>query len=203
MIICGCIYRHPNTDPTKFLEYIESTISKIDCNKYEIFLMGDFNIDLLQYDSNTISNDFINSMTAHSFLPYILQPTRVTDHSATVIDNIVSNITDSEAISGNLTTLISDHFVQFMFIKKYHPKYKFCNYYVHDYSNFGKEKFIHDFSLTDWSPLTDSPELVNNNFDYFYSKITSCVESHVPKKRVTGCGLKLRSKPWIGSKIQN
>ena len=29
-IICGCIYRHPNTDPTKILEYIESTISKID-----------------------------------------------------------------------------------------------------------------------------------------------------------------------------
>ena len=36
--------------------------------------MGDFNIDLLQYDSNTILNDFINSMTVHSFLPYILQP---------------------------------------------------------------------------------------------------------------------------------
>ena len=80
--------------------------------------MGDFNIDLLQYDSNTISNDSINSMTAHSFLPHILQPTRVTDHSATVIDNIFSNITDSESISGNLATLISDHFIQFMFIKK-------------------------------------------------------------------------------------
>ena len=107
-----------------------------------------------------------------------------------------------DIFSGNLTTLISDHFIQFMFIKKYHPKYKFCNYYVHDYSNFGKEKFIHDFSLIDWSPLADPPELVNNNFDYFYSKITSCVESHVPKKRVTRHHLQLRSKPWIGSKIQ-
>ena len=76
-----------------------------------------------------------------------------------------------------------------MFIKKYHPKYKFCNYYVHDYSNFGKEKFIHDFSLIDWPPLTVSPEQVNS-FDYFYSKITSCVESHLTRR-----GLKLRSKP--------
>ena len=32
-IICRCIYRYPNTYPTKFLEYIESTISKIDFNK--------------------------------------------------------------------------------------------------------------------------------------------------------------------------
>ena len=56
--------------------------------------MGDFNIDLLQYRSNSHTNDFINSVISHSFLPYIHQPTRVTDHSATVIDNIFSNITD-------------------------------------------------------------------------------------------------------------
>ena len=46
-IMCGCMYRHPNTDVLTFLKYIESTISKIDSNKYQIFLMGDFNIDLL------------------------------------------------------------------------------------------------------------------------------------------------------------
>ena len=28
-IMCGCMYRHPNTDVLTFLEYIESTISKI------------------------------------------------------------------------------------------------------------------------------------------------------------------------------
>ena len=48
-IICGCIYRHPNTDSVKFTEYIESTLSEIDCNKYDVFFMGDFNIYLLQY----------------------------------------------------------------------------------------------------------------------------------------------------------
>ena len=32
--------------------------------------------------------------------------------------------------------------------------------------------------------------------------MTFCVESRVPKKKVTRRGLKLRSKPWIGSKIQ-
>ena len=55
-------------------------------------------------------------MTTHSFLPYILQPSRVIDHSATLIDNIFSNVTDIESVSGNLTSLISDHFIQFMFI---------------------------------------------------------------------------------------
>ena len=67
-----------------FLEYLEKTFAKINKNKYDIFLMGDFNIDLLQYDSHNPTNDFINSMVSHSFLPYIHQPSRVTDHSATL-----------------------------------------------------------------------------------------------------------------------
>ena len=63
---------------------------------YEMFFMIDFNIDLLQYDSHNPTNDFINSLISHYFLPYIHQPTRATDHSATIIDNVLSNITDYE-----------------------------------------------------------------------------------------------------------
>ena len=80
--------------------------------------MFDYNIDILQYKQSSLSNDFINMMISNSFLPYVLQPTRVTIHSGTVIDNIFSNVTDCQTVSGNLTTLISDHFVQFFIIKK-------------------------------------------------------------------------------------
>ena len=61
-----------------------------------IFVMGDFNINLLSYDRHTDTYDFINSMVSPYLLPYILHPTRVTDHSTTVIDNIFSNMTDSD-----------------------------------------------------------------------------------------------------------
>ena len=83
--LCGCVYHHPNTDSNNFLEYLEKTFSKINKNKYDIFLMGGFNIDPLQYDSRNPTNDFINSMVSHFFLPYIHQPSRVTDHSVTII----------------------------------------------------------------------------------------------------------------------
>ena len=72
-----------------------------------------------------------------------------------------------------------------MFIKKLHISCKSSNYYVHDYSNFSEEKFIHDFSEIDQSPLDDMFRTVDDNFDYFYSKTTSCMDSHVPWKRVT------------------
>ena len=157
---------------------------------------------LLQYESNSQTNDFINSVISHSFLPYIHQPTRVTDHSATVIDNVFSNITDFDALSGNITGIIAVHFAQFLLIKKCHVSYKSCSHPAHDFSNFGKEKFIHDFSLIDWSILDNTDLSANDDFNYIYDEITSCIELHVSKKRITSKVLKLRTKPWINNDIQ-
>ena len=111
--LCGCIYRYPNTDATNLVQYLEATFSPIDKKKYNIFIMGDFNIDVLQYESHSSTNDFLNTMISNSFLPYILQPTRVTDHSSTVIDNIFSNITDFITSSGNITCLVADILLSF------------------------------------------------------------------------------------------
>ena len=47
------------------------------------------------------------------------------------------------------TSLVVDYFAQFLIIKKYHASYNSSNYSVYDYSNFGKEKCIHDYSLID------------------------------------------------------
>ena len=112
-------------------------------------------------------------MVSHSFLPYILQPTKVTDHSATVIDNIFSNITDyetHETYSGNITTLVADHFAQFCLIKKCYASYKSSNYSVYDYSNFGNEKFIHDYSMIGWSFLDNSDVSINDHSTHFMRK---------------------------------
>ena len=48
-IICGCIYRHPKADMGEFIEYLDKCLSEIDNEKKEVFIAGDFNIDLLIY----------------------------------------------------------------------------------------------------------------------------------------------------------
>ena len=52
----------------------------------------------------------------NSFITLILQPTRITSHSNTLTDNIISNVIDPDIISGNLTATISDHLPQFSII---------------------------------------------------------------------------------------
>ena len=106
-------------------------------------------------ETHNMTNDFITTVTSNSFLPYVLQPIRVTDHSFTVIDNIFSNITDFETTSGNITTMIADYFAQFLILKKFHVDIKSNLYFTYDCSKFGKEKLICDFSLLDWPDLDD------------------------------------------------
>ena len=43
----------------------------------------------------------------------MLQPTKITSHSNTLINNMFSIVIDPEIMSGNLTATISDHLPQF------------------------------------------------------------------------------------------
>ena len=77
-LIVGCIYRHPSESIRDFsTEYLEPIICKINKEKKECALMGDFNVDLLTSSGNNAANEFYNTLSSYFFTPYILQPTRL------------------------------------------------------------------------------------------------------------------------------
>ena len=92
--------------------------------------MGDFNIDLLKYDTNKDSTMFLDIMYTNFLLPYITIPTRVTTHSKTLIDNIFSSNIEDGLISGNIITTISDHYAQFLLQKNIKIEKKEKIYFV-------------------------------------------------------------------------
>ena len=77
-------------------------------------------------------------MTTHYLLLHILHPIRVTDHSATIIDNIFTNITEFNSKSGNILCKIIDHFPQFIIVEKSIVDYKLCSFAKRDFSSFNK-----------------------------------------------------------------
>ena len=137
-IICGCLYRHPTNKIENFCNYISKCLTKITKEKKECYLLGDFNIDLLKYDTCNSYRDFLNTLTSYGFLPHILQPTRVTDHSATLIDNIYGNNFEIETISGNILIKFADHFSQFLSIEKEISKIKPSDIYKRDLTNYNE-----------------------------------------------------------------
>ena len=83
-IFCGLIFRHPETklDMTaEFCEFLYKATEKINHEGKFCLLMGDFNINLLNCDSHSGTEDFVNTLGSHAFHPQILKPTRITNHS--------------------------------------------------------------------------------------------------------------------------
>ena len=111
-IIVGVIYRPPDTNVKDFNEYLEPLLESIKSENKIPYLIGDYNINLLNTDHHPPTQEFVDLMMSHSIAPTIIKPTRVTSTSATLIDNIFcGSILDStKQCNGILYTDISDHF---------------------------------------------------------------------------------------------
>ena len=107
--IIGNVYR-PNSAPLANLErsinihneIIEKLLSNNAHKKCDIQILTDFNINILNYESHGLTNDYINSLISKSFLPVINLPTRIKYQSATLIDHILTNKVCSSYNSGIL-----------------------------------------------------------------------------------------------------
>ena len=107
-IVVGIMYRPPNSNIKDFLTYLSDLVKSPVFKNKDCFFLGDFNIDLLKSGNNTVANEFLQIFLS-SFLPLISKPRRVTDHSATLIDNLFCNtlpLTDSYMILLDMT----DHY---------------------------------------------------------------------------------------------
>ena len=116
-IIVGLIYRHPSMDLADFnSNYLNKLLENISKEQKSMFLLEDFNVNLLNYNEHNQTNEFLDSLASNSFTPLVLQPTRITRHSNTLIDKIFSDVIEPDIISGDLTATISDHLPQFAII---------------------------------------------------------------------------------------
>ena len=106
--------------------YLNTLLDKLSKENKHVFLLGGFNINLRNYNDHQPTNEFLDSLASNSFILYILQPTRITSHSKTLIDNIFSNnIISLEIISGNITaTLITylSFYLLLMYFRRHYTK---------------------------------------------------------------------------------
>ena len=109
----------------------------------------------MKYDNHHSTNEFLDSLFSHLFLPHLTQATRIRDFSKTLIDKIFSNTLMENTISGNLTATISNHLPQFIILPNIfsNPSSNKSNIYERDWSNFVEENYILNYFSLDWNSL--------------------------------------------------
>ena len=68
--------------------FLNKLLEKVSNGQKSVYLLGDFNVNLLNYNDHTPTNKFLDFLASNSVIPYILEPTRIKDHSEILIDNI-------------------------------------------------------------------------------------------------------------------
>ena len=109
-VLISAVYWPPCGNQSKFLEEIEENVHNSKYSK-SFFLVGDLNLNSLDYASRTSIKNFLNLAFKNGIFPVINRPTRVTLESATAIDHTLRNtILDQDLQNGIIKLDISDHY---------------------------------------------------------------------------------------------
>ena len=180
----------------RFLEIMIIISSRLATMGAKASIFGDFNLDILKFQSHVKTNNYINEMFSQGFLQLITKPTRVGQGSATLIDHIWTNTNRYINISGIITSSISDHFPVFYIAggKKPENKPKIIN--VRDYSKSNIDRFKNVLSSLSWNDVFNEQnvELSYGNFsDTFYGLF----EVHFPVNSIKFNKKFHKIEPWI------
>lgn len=181
LYVCASMYRSPKGEIQRFIEKIYDLLTLISEKHYKgIYLLGDWNIDLLKIDNDPIVSQFVNIMYSFSYTPLITKPTRVTDNCATLIDNIWSTEVEHNNRNSILYTDISDHFPivsYFSCIRKAIKNNEIIPKRI--FSNRNIDKYVQLVSSASWNDIYNH-NCANKAFDVFNNKVHELFEECFP-----------------------
>ena len=199
-IIVGVLYRIPNKDVNDFNKKYNEVLSKIHDENKVSYLLGDYNINLLNSELHEPTGDFADICFSNGFIPIINKPTRITKHSATLIDNIITNnINQSSVVHGILQTDISDHFPIFLIDENNYTKEINLTVKKRIMSNSNLIKcreYLHTYDFHDILCNTDAKSAMSafiNELSVVYNKyflIKTCSKTYLCRKPWLTDGLK-------------
>ena len=203
--IIGNVYRPnsaPKADLMKALEIHDKILDVLQNDrkhaKCEIIICSDFNINMLNFETHNLTNDYINSLISKSFIPVITLPTRIKHQSATLIDHIWRNKITNNFKSGILISSLSDHFPVFYFEESKQKNENPQEIYKRKVNNTTIETFCNTIKSTSWVNVTNenSPKI---SFDKFFEKINSSVDLSFPFIKIKSKPKKFKHSPWMSS----
>ena len=203
-IIVGNFYKAPDIDfdifYSKFSDIIDN-LQRAPYKGHDHFLVGDFNINLIEHDKREQS-EYLNLLAHNKYLPKILLPTRVQDRSATLIDHIFTN-SKQTGTSGIIEINISDHFpvffIQKLFTRKCKPEIDYT--YKQDSSEENKKKFINLVKNNDRLKDVLAEKHPDLKFEKYFRMENYCSKQAMPIKKKRVLVNKSEANPWINSEV--
>ena len=89
-ILLSCCYKPPKGDNDILSMFLKQVFKKSTAEKKPYYLIGDLNINCLEYFKNEKVSTFYNSLFEYAAIALINKPVHVAKKSATIIDNVIT-----------------------------------------------------------------------------------------------------------------
>ena len=202
------IYKPPKENTSvninTFTTEISPILQALTDSKPNIIISDDFNIDLLKINEKRFHRDFFDTMITNGLFPAITLPTRFSEHSCTLIDNIFSSEHACITSSGILLSEISDHlpcFASFNLNISYNmPTYRICQ---RRWTESLMRQLYDDISAVNiYEKLNHNPTIDPNiNYNILEKTLDSSLNKIMPHKSIKFNKYKHKKSNWITAGI--
>ena len=188
------VYRPPSGDIRIFLDKIEFLLNKIFIDNKKIFVVGDFNIELLKDNKTKI--ELLSIMNSFNINQTIFENTRISNRSASCIDNIFTN---SDFVKAYVfENFVSDHTAQKIEFGVHLTKESFSKF-TRFFSDESKNNFVHSLAEQDWLEVYNIEQSnVNEQWNIFMNVVLVIFNQNFPRKLISR---KQCKKPIIDKEI--
>ena len=164
----------------EFNDMLTPISEKISLESKERYLIGDFNINLMNYETDTPASHFFDNVCSNRFFLYNNIPTCHTSRSKTLTDNILHNGINRNLVSGNIKNDISDQLAQFLITSyQVNSETKPKKILTRTFKSFVQDNFKHDLQNIDWKYTLDIHLYdANHSFEHFLKIINEILDKH-------------------------
>lgn len=190
------LYRSPSYPFSLLMPFLEESLDKITNLNKPCFWGGDFNVNLFKYNDHHDPKLFLDCMNSYGFFPTITVPTRISNippFTATLIDNIFTNVPDTITHNGALCAGIADHQAvwcttdlvrQHPVVERPTPKPKF------NYNRIEELKANISNSLANFSEMDDPDTCAQRLISVIQSKVSELSVTKVSRHNTP-------MQPWV------
>ena len=198
------MYRPP--DQVGFLTNLSSAISNSEnFDNQEVYILGDLNLNL-KYQGRQLPNgirEYREFCALHGLTQIIDTPTRVTKHSSTILDHILTNSEEKNSQSGVIDVALSDHQMIYCTRKTVKPKTHSKTYIkIRSLKHYSKELLLEklaEIQFQDNSTHISIDEvLMNDSYSNLISKLSKVIDKIAPIKEIC---IKNNTEEWVNEEV--
>ena len=198
------MYRLPNSEISMFLASYSSILCAMKKDGPKGLIIGlDHNMDFLKAQQHHLTNEFIQLNLDFGMVPTITLPTRITNSTATLIDNIIVSQSFCGGYIGSIIiNYINDHLPTTCVLKSLRAEScEPLEITSRDTRLKNLTALKRALNNKNWAEelSSESPSI---NMDHVHNTLTSIIDSCIPIRTRKIDAKKLRREPWLTASIK-